>query len=159
MKEVKKILRQCLKKLEKPFSHEWVSEFFILMEFLTANTHTNLIISSIEREKQEAYASLTRNLKALFNDGQVCLQSIQKQIKNEDIRNALKTQIQTLLQAKVDHKKIADPFFKFENTCLDYIADFSRLLEGILQSDTHVPVKNYATIGCDQNIDLTFPLF
>jgi len=159
MKEVKKILRQSLKKLEKPFSHEWLSECSILMEFVTTNTYTNLIISSIEKEKQEAYASLTRNLKALFNDGQRCLQCIQKQIKNQNAQAAFKPQIQTLLRAKVDHKKIADPFFKFETTYLDYIAGFSRLLEGILQSDAHVLVENYATVGCNQNIDLTFSPF
>lgn len=156
MKEVKKILRQSLKSLKRPFSNEWLSDFSLLMEFITTNTHTNLLISSIEKEKQDAFVSLTNNLKALFNDGQTCLQHIQKQIKNSDTRTAFKPQIQALLQAKVDRKKIADPFFKFETIYLDYQAGFSRLLEGILQSDANKLVKNYATMGCNQNIDLTF---
>ncbi len=159
MKEVKKILRQNLKNLKRPFSDEWLSEFSLLMEFITTNTHTNKIISSIEKEKQEAYASLVANLKALFKDGQVCLQLIQKQIKNPDTRALFKPQIQTLLQTKVDRKKIADPFFKLETTCLDYIADFSRLLEGILKSDANKLVKNYASVGYNKNIDLTFSPF
>lgn len=159
MKEVREILSQSLKRLEGPFSQEWLSEFSILMEFVTTNTHTNLVICSIEKEKQEAYASLTRNLKALFNDGQICLQRIQKQIKNPDTRAAFKTQIKTLLQAKVDHKKITDPFFKFENTYLDYIAGFSGFLEGISQSDANVLVENYATVDCNLNIDLSFSPF
>lgn len=156
MKEVKKILSQSLKRLKRPFTDEWLSDFSLLMEFLTTNTHTNLVIGSIEKEKLEAYVSLTRNLKALFNDGQICLQRIQKQIKNPDTRAAFKTQIQTLLQAKVDHKKITDPFFKFETTYLDYIGCFSGLLEGISQSDANALVENYATVGCNLNIDLSF---
>lgn len=159
MKEVKKILRESLKRLKRPFSDEWLSEFSLLMEFMTANTHTNQIISSIEKEKQEAYASLSANLKALFKDGKVCLQRIQKQIKNPDTRALFKPQIQTLLHAKVDRKKIADPFFKLETTCLDYIADFSHLLEDILQSDASKLVKNYASLGCNKNIDPTFSPF
>ena len=159
MKEVNKILFQSLKRLKRPFSDEWLSEFSLLMEFVTTNTHTNLIINSIEKEKQEAYTPLTRNLKALFIDGQACLQRIQKQIKNPNTRTIFKPQIQTLLQAKVDHKKIADPFFKLETTYLDYIAGFSRLLEGILQSDANALVENYATIGCNQNIDPSFSPF
>ncbi|MEI6531845.1 MAG: hypothetical protein WCN87_03395 [Chlamydiota bacterium] len=159
MKEVKKILCQSLERLKGPFSNEWLSEFSLLMEFITTNTHTNLIISSIEKEKQEDYASLTHNLKALFKDGKVYLQRIQKQIKNPETRSAFKPQIQSLLQAKVDHKKIADPFFKLETAYLDYIAGFSRLLEGISQSDANALVENYATVGCNLNIDLSFSPF
>jgi hypothetical protein len=135
MKEVKEIISKYLEKLEKPFSEQWLSEFSLLMEFITTNTHINQIISLIEKEKQEAYSALTRNLKGLFKDGRACLLRIQKQIKNPNTRSTFKAQIQALLKAKVDRKKIADPFFKLETTCLDYIADFSRLLEGIFQSD------------------------
>lgn len=159
MKEVKKILRQHLKNLKRPFSDEWLSEFSLLMEFVTTNTHTNLLISSIEKEKQEAFVSLTNNLKALFKDGKACLLGIQKQIKNPNTRSTFKAQIQTLLQAKVDCKKVADPFFKLETTCLDYIADFSRLLEDILESDANKLVKNYVTIDCDLNTHLSFSPF
>lgn len=159
MKEVKEIISKHLEKLEKPFSDEWLSEFFLLMEFITTNTHTNQIISLLEKEKQEAYSSLTRNLKGLFKDGKACLLRIQKQIKNPNTRSTFKAQIQALLKAKVDRKKIVDPFFKLETTCLDYIADFSCLLEGILQSDASKLVKNYATVGCNKNIDLAFSPF
>ncbi len=159
MKEVKEIISKHLERLEKPFSTEWISEFFLFMEFVTTNTQTNLLISSIEKEKQKSYASLMDNLKALFKEGQVCLQRIQKQIKDPDIRTTFKPQIQALLQAKVDRKKIADPFFKFETTYLEYTAGFSQLLEGILQSDANKLVKNYATVGCNQNIELTFSTF
>lgn len=159
MKEVKKILRQSLKNLKRPFSEEWLSEFSLLMEFITTNTHTNQIISSIEKEKQEAFASLTAHLKALFKDGKGYLQSIQKQIKNPDTRVLFKPKIQALLQIKVDRKKIADPFFKLETICLDYIAGFSCLLDGVLQSDASKLVKNYATVGYNKDIDLTFSPF
>ena len=159
MKEVKKILRQHLKNLKRPFSDEWLSEFSLLVEFVTTNTHTNLLISSIEKEKQEAFVSLTNNLKALFKDGKACLLGIQKQIKNPNTRSTFKAQIQTLLQAKVDCKKVADPFFKLETTCLDYIADFSRLLEDVLESDANKLVKNYVTIDCDLNTNLSFSPF
>jgi hypothetical protein len=159
MKEVKEIISKHLERLEKPFSEQWLSEFSLLMEFITTNTHTNQVISSIEKEKQEAYESLASNLKALFKDGKACLLRIQKQIKNPNTRSTFKAQIQALLKAKVDRKKIVDPFFKLETTCLDYIADFSCLLEGILQSDASKLVKNYATVGCNKNIDLTFSPF
>jgi hypothetical protein len=159
MKEVKEILVQSLERLKGPFSNEWLSEFSLVMEFITANTHTNLVISLIEKEKQEAYASLTHNLKALFKDGKVCLQRILKQIKNLDTRATFKPQIQALLQAKIDLKKIADPFFKFETAYFDYIAGFSRLLEGISQNDANALVKNYATVDCNLNIDLSFSPF
>jgi hypothetical protein len=86
MKEVRKILRQSLKNLKRPFSDEWLSEFSFLMEFITTNTHTNLMIRSIEKEKQKSYASLASNLKALLKDGKACLQSILKQIKTPDTR-------------------------------------------------------------------------
>lgn len=111
MKEVKEIISKHLEKLEKPFSDEWLSEFSLLMEFITTNTHTNQMISSIEKEKQKAYSSLASNLKALFKDGKACLLRIQKQIKNPNTRSTFKPQIQTLLQAKVDRKKVANPFF------------------------------------------------
>lgn len=129
------------------------------MEFLITNTHTNQVISSIEKEKQKAYASLASNLKALFKDGKACLLRIQKQIKNPNTRSTFKAQIQALLKAKVDRKKNVDPFFKLETTYLDYIADFSCLLEDVLQSDASKLVKNYATVGCNKNIDLTFSPF
>jgi hypothetical protein len=82
MKEVKEIISKHLERLEKPFSTEWLSEFSLLMEFLTTNNQTNILISSIEKEKQEAYAFLVGNLKALFKEGEVYLQRIQKQIKD-----------------------------------------------------------------------------
>lgn len=159
MKEVKEIISKHLEKLEKPFSEQWLSEFSLLMEFITTNTYTNHVISSVEKEKQEAYASLASNLKALFKDGKASLLRIQKQIKNPNTRSIFKAQIQALLKVKVDRKKIVDPFFKLETTCLDYIADFSCLLEGILESDANKLVKNYTTVGCNKNIDLAFSPF
>lgn len=159
MKEVKEIISKHLEKLEKPFSEQWLSEFSLLMEFITTNTYTNQMISSLEKEKQKAYASLASNLKALFKEGKACLLRIQKQIKNPNTRYIFKAQIQALLKTKVDRKKIADPFFKLEATCIDYIADFSRLLEDILESDANKLVKNYASVGCNKNIDLAFSPF
>ena len=61
---------------------------------------------------------------AVALNGKTCLQHIVKQIRNSDTRATFKPQIQTLLQAKVNHKKIADPFFKLETVYLDYIAGF-----------------------------------
>lgn len=62
------------------------------------------MISSIEKEKQKAYASLASNLKALFKDGRACLIRIQKQIKNPNTRSTFKAKIQALLKAKVDRE-------------------------------------------------------
>jgi hypothetical protein len=159
MKEVKKILCQSLERLKGPFSNEWLSEFSLLMEFVTINSHTHQVIASIAKEKKEAYESLTRNLQALFKDGKACLLRILKQIKNLDTRATFNPQIQALLQAKVDLKKIADPFFKFETAYFDYIAGFSGLLEGISQSDANALVENYASVGFNLNIDLSFSPF
>lgn len=156
MKEVKKAISQRLKGLKKPFSNEWLSEFFCLMEFVTTNPNTHQIIVSVAKEKKEACASLISNLQALLEDGKVCLQGILKQIKNPNTRDTFKPQIQTLLQTTVDRKKISEPLFKFETTYLGYIADFSSLLEGILQSDAHSLVKGYAVVDGDSNINLSF---
>lgn len=159
MKEVIEPLMQRLERLKDPFSNEWLSEFSLLMGFITTNTHTNLIIKSIGKEKQEAHVSLARNLQFLFRDGQACLQSILKQVKSLDARSAFKPQIQALIEAKVDRKKIADPIFKFEAAYFDYIASFSGLLEGILKSNANDFVKGHATVDGNLRINLSFSPF
>jgi hypothetical protein len=159
MKEVNETISQRLKRQEKPFSNEWISEFSSLMEFVTANSHTHQVIASIAKEKKDAYASLIHNLQALLKDGKACLQSILKQIKNSDTRIIFKPQIQVLLETTVDPRRIADPMFKFETTYLNYIAGLSRLLEDISKSDASPLVKNYATIGPNLDINLSFSPF
>lgn len=159
MKDVSKILAKRLKMLEQPFSRDWLSDFSFFMEFVQTNPLTNQIIASFENEKEVAHGSLIHNLEALFKDGKGCLQEIQRQINDPKALGLLQPQIQSLLKAKIDRKRIADPMFKFETTYLDYIAGLSRLLEDISKSDASPLVKNYATIGPNLDINLSFSPF
>lgn len=159
MKEVIETLSQRFERLKNPFSPEWLSEFSLLMEFIQNNTHTDTAIKSIEKEKQEAHVSLAKNLQSLFLDGKKCLQNVLQQIKNSDAESTFKPQIQALIETKVDKKKIADPFFKFETAYCDYIASFSGLLEGILKSNANAFVKGHATVDGNLQINLSFSPF
>lgn len=146
MKDVSKILAKRLKMLKQPFSRDWLSDFSFFMEFVQTNPLTNQIIASFENEKEVAHGSLIHNLEALFKDGKGCLQEIQRQINDPKALCLFQPQIQSLLKAKIDRKRITDPFFKFESIYYEYIAGFTSLFEQLFQHTANTFVTNYGTV-------------
>ena len=116
------------------------------MEFIQTNPLTNQIIASFENEKEVAHGSLIHNLEALFKDGKGCLQEIQRQINDPKALCLFQPQIQSLLKAKIDRKRITDPFFKFESIYYEYIAGFTSLFEQLFQHTANTFVTNYGTV-------------
>lgn len=112
MKDVSALLDKRLKRLEGPFSRDWIADFSSFMEFAQTNPSTLQILESIKQQKEEAHVPLMRDLKGLLHEGAICLREIQRTVQgNSDVE----VLVDSLLKMKVNPKKLEDPFFELES--------------------------------------------
>lgn len=160
MKNVSEVLAKRLKRLETPFSRDWIADFSSLMEFIQTNPSTAQILESIKEQKEDAQASLSQNLEQLLKEGATCLKAIQKTIGRKHV---VSHSIDELLKTRIDLEKIESPFFELESVYHKYYAGFVSLLRILAQEDTNVFISKYCVLSCIKlqdtvhlNIDLTF---
>lgn len=160
MKDVSEILAKRLKRLEAPFSRDWLSDFSSFMELVRVNPSTIKILELIDEQKENAHVSLSQNLGELLKEGARCLKAIQKTIGR---KHEASHSIDELLKTKIDFEELENPFFELESVYRKYYASFVSLLRILAQEDTNAFLSKYCTINCIKlqdnghlNIDLTF---